>query len=331
MGRKSELAKATVNTSAAIANANIMKEAENNMNEQLLDKKHKIKTLIDENTTSSIERIWRIGYLVNEVIDKPAKHGGDDAFELLVTALDSGNRSFLNQAAHFARDFDKDQLKTLLTMRFKHTRRPISWPYIQRVLDINDEAPRTLLLTQACENEWSPEEFSNAKSKLQGKLLTDRHGGGRPVTVPSSLTGKLSNLEKVYSVILRNDEQIYRNPEQGILAAIKDIPADKLTDELIEQLDRDIEVASEVVTASQSLKNDLLEAKAIAEARKASHERHAREQQEEAIDAEYEVVDNKSTKLLEDNSKKTTTVSFAQQAAAKAMAYRRGAQKPVGV
>jgi hypothetical protein len=183
---------------------------------------------------------------------------------------------------------------------------------------VDDKKARRKLEQQICDNDWSPEELAEAIDRLRGKAVGDRHKGGRPVHVPPHLAGRLANFEKVGNIVVRNAGAIYRHPEVGFLKSINVIPADHITPELIEKIDRDIRVATQVRDTAQDVLGELQQARQIAERRAAEHAAQASAKGAAAIDAEF--------------SEKPKAIGHRPgKDGGNGATKSRGAQKPVGV
>jgi len=278
-----------------------------------------IRVMMEHSIRDGLKRIWKTGKLLKMASDNQETYG-PDALVHVVFVIGRWKRNFLEQAAHFYKDFDPEELKELLEMRTKYARDLITWSHVQRLLPVDDKKARRKLLQQTCENDWTPEELAEAIDRLRGKKVGDRHKGGRPVLVPPHLAGKLANFEKVAGIVVRNAKIMYSDPEVGFLRSINTIAADRITPELIEKIDREIEVATKVRDVAIEVLGQLQESRQIAERRSAEHAAKNSASTAEAVDAEF--------------SEKATPKAIGHKAGkdqGNGHAKSRGAQKPVGV
>lgn len=212
---------------------------------------------------TGIRHIHSVGKLVHDVDLDPDNKYGMDAMGR-VSAVVGHSRDFLYQTAHFARDFTDAQVEKLLKMRTARFNNPVTWMHIVRVLAVDTVSVRDKIFKQFCENDWTMEEFDAAVDKALGRTKSDRHAGGRPVNVPNTIVGRLMNAAKIGSVVNRNDKAIYRHEEFGFLTTVQKMPADKITSEVIKQIDDTEKVLAEAEAALAAIRADLEKAKAIA-------------------------------------------------------------------
>jgi hypothetical protein len=275
------------------------KVVERSMNAALRARTKRIRADMIDAIERGLRRIWGTGKDVKEVADNEATYGPDGLTKMKFV-LGRWKQAFLDQAAHFYKDFSAAELKELLKMRSKYSRDPINWQHIQKLLSVDDKRARGQLIKRLCENDWSPEELAEAIDRLRGKAVGDRHPGGRPVAIPPHLTGRLANFEKVGKIVVRNAGAIYRHPEYGFVRSVQNLPPDRITTDLIDKIDRDITVAAQVRDTAQDVLNELEEARRLAERRSAEHVAQSAAKTAAAIDTQFS---EKATKALEDRSK----------------------------
>jgi hypothetical protein len=215
---------------------------------------------------SAVKRHWHLGKLIMDAVDKETDKEQALRFLRIYTSV---SQAYINQWCAFYRAFrNDDDINYLIAARRKtFNDTPLSWMYIQKLLTVNDPTQIRKLIEQTCDKDWEPEDLQKAIDKLMGRQLGDRHAGGRPIHVPHSVSGKLSNLQKVVRIIPRNMTLIYKNAEEGILKSIKEMPADKISNELVSEIESSATLVQTTIGSMQDLLNDLQQAQATAEER----------------------------------------------------------------
>jgi hypothetical protein len=275
----------------------------------------------EKGVTDNLLRYWTLGRMVKEVIDADSKYGVD-TLKLLRDYCGDFRYSYLSQMAHFYRDVNEKQLKNLLTLRMKYTGLPITWVYIQKVLCVDNPEKVDELLHKTCEHNWSVEELGAAVDKIFGRNRGSRHGGGRKIQVPPTITGRLAACGKVSEVWCKKAEAIFLHEAHGFVSSIETMPADKITPELIEGIDVNVKVLASMEEIVTRVRQSLQEARQAAQRRAATQAQANADKTADALDAE-------STKR-EKTSPPEETPDGAPTKPVKE-SKRRGAQVAVGV
>jgi hypothetical protein len=134
-------------------------------------------------------------------------------------------------------------------------------------------------------------------------------------------------------IFIRNEKAIYRNEAHGFVKSIAEMPADKISPELIEKMEEDIQLTWRLEQTAIDVRRELEAALKLARERAAAQasimaqsddaERDHAQCDDEPVDVEFE--EKKPAPRLEDKSQK------AGQAQGNGPARKRGAQNPIGI
>jgi hypothetical protein len=279
-------------------------EIEREMNADLKKVLESVRGWLAKNVTGNLKRIWALGRAVKRVHTKTHKYGAR-AVERLAAVLVYDKR-LLHKAMQFYEAFPLKDLEDLLSHRMRVTKEPVTYVHIEQLLRIGDVAARKKMLKQCVENNWTPEELSYYVSvslrQLSGKP-TETHAGGRPVKVPTTIVQLLHNFEKASGTLVRNDPLMYTHPMINFVRYAADLPADKITPELLAKMDECIGNLDSAMMVLAKVKPQLLEAKVKAEQKMA-----AQSADQGVIDAE--IISTESKK--EESPKKRLTQRAAK-------------------
>jgi len=240
------------------------------------------KQLIERSLSHALAASWEVGKIFTTACEH--EQDPDEARHALILYTDLSPR-YMDQWTCFYRAFsDEADRDRLFSARMKMRNTPLTWPYIQKLITISDKAEIMKLIDQVCENDWSVDELQAAIDRLFNKAVGQRHAGGRPVSVPPTLSGKIANLQKIVGFIPRNAHIIYQHPQNGILKTLSELPADRITPELVESLDAALNSLVEAGETIQNLQGDLQRGLAIAQERAGRHTQAMAEREADDID-----------------------------------------------
>jgi hypothetical protein len=301
------------------------------MTPALLGKANKVGDMLNQFALDNLKRVWSIGAIIVDVKENPEKYGQTELadgsklppFDAMAVSL-GYSRSFLTQLEAFRRKFNEEELKALLEMRSRAYGRPVTWQNVQRLLWLDNHKTRERLLNQLCENSWDDGQLIEAVDKALNRGAADRHAGGRPVTIPPTLDGRLNNCIKVGGIWARNVDAIYTNGLFGFVHTVETLPADKLTQPLMDKMDAAEDQIDKVIEKAEEVKRELANARETAQRRVEEHVKAQEEKEAEAVDADYVIKD--PNMQLEDHSNDEKPADSDGEAPR----HRRGAQEPVG-
>lgn len=217
-----------------------------------------IRSKLEKANAGYLQVVHEIGERVAELQDSPADKYGPDPVRQLMTVLDMEDRGFLIKAARFFRLVSESTLKTLLESRSKAGNRPITWGHIIAIMAVDqDGGDKVTQAMRAKFKEFAKMVFAEDLSVTE---LTDRvraelrggsrgGGGGRPLSIPPRLSGKLDNLAGVLNVVVRNHFQIWSHQDYGFERAVADLPADQIDESLLASIAARRELAQQAVDA----------------------------------------------------------------------------------
>lgn len=237
-------------------------EAARTMCPLLVAKMQQIKKLLIEQEQVTLKRAWNMGKLVKELSDNRIKYDPAEQRPVEKVALVLNySQHYLYQVARFCRDFSEEHLQNLLAMETARGSK-LSWMHIQALLVVDDIPTRNRILAQWMASEWTMEEYKSAIDKALGRTAANRHKGGPKFGIPSSISGKVTALTKQSDLFIRKDEHVFRHKDHSILKSIEAMPADKVTSELIAQIDESRKKIDQLLDeVLPNLREDLAKAK----------------------------------------------------------------------
>jgi hypothetical protein len=219
----------------------------------------RIRVQLAMDASSTLKRKWLIGKEINQVYaDTTGKYGDDPVGK--INAVVGYTKDYARKILRFHNEFSEEMLGVLTESRLSKTKKPIIWNHVLYLLEVPAD-DREMLIDRIVDEDLTPAAL--------GELIRERYPKGasgktgRPVKVPCSLTGKLDNLSKVLTVLLRNNDAIWAAEGHGILSDAYDLPADKVDEQVEHRLEDDIERAQAAIASLTALLNDLHEAKKI--------------------------------------------------------------------
>lgn len=212
----------------------------------------------------TLEHSWKLGQVFKSIVDNEAKYGVGALQQL---AIYTGySYELLYQSMRFYTGFDEKELKELMARRTAISGNMVTYFQALKLASVDDKKVRTKLLDDICENDWTFEEL-NEHMRTLGVTKTANAGSGRPVAIPSTLSARLENFSKIAHVIVRNKDLMWMHDEYGFLPAITEIPADKITPDLVAKFDRQINDAEKAIETLTAVKEELEKAREKAQER----------------------------------------------------------------
>lgn len=259
-----------------------LKEIENSMNVALRKILEGVRTWIVRNVEWGLRRTWKLGKTLKRVHDQEAKYGSRAVERMSEVLL--CDKGVLTKAMHFYRAFPEKKLEKLLKLRMKVSGEPVTYTHIDKLITVPNEAQRDKLLQECVDNDWTPEELAYhiqvmyREATGQTKLP---HAGGRPRKVPTTIVQLLTNFERATGVLVRDDPLMYNHPLVNFVRFVDNLPADKVTPELLARVDTCLDNIDKATVVLDSVKPQLLEARARAE-----RKMQAQAEQQGIVDAE---------------------------------------------
>lgn len=211
----------------------------------------------------TLEHSWKLGQVFKSAIDNEGKFGTGALQQLAVYT--GYSYELLYQTMRFYTCFDEKELKDLMARRTAYGNM-ITYFQALKLTAITDKKARIKLLDDICENDWTLEELSDAMKSL-GVAKSGNVGSGRPVKVPSTLSARLENFSKIAHVIVRNKDLVWMHDKHGFLPTITEIPADKITPDVLAKFDRQINDAEKAIETLTAVKEELEKAREKAQER----------------------------------------------------------------
>lgn len=162
------------------------------MRDELRVKLGEIEQIISDSRSFTLRSYYQLGKVVLEVRENPDVYG-PDAWDQLCKAL-PGYRRTMQNAAIFRKNFTEAEFDELLQMRDEESGFAIQWSHVVLVLGIEDKKLRKQLLQQALKKKLDARDFHETVKAAMGGA---RRAGGRPVTMPDSLRGQVSQVYRV--------------------------------------------------------------------------------------------------------------------------------------
>lgn len=244
-----------------------MKSIEAHMNPDLKKVLEGVRRWIIRNVEWGLRRTWKLGQRIKRVHDQEARYGANAVGR--VARVLSCERSVLDKAMHFYRDFPPKKLEHLLKLRMKVSGEPVTYTHVVHLLSVVDEARRDRLLRECVENDWTAEELhynirvSHREETGQTRLA---HAGGRPRKVPTTIVQLLTVFERTTGVLVRDDPLMYNdNSLTNFLHLVDNLPPDRVTPELLAKVDSCLSNIDRAVAILTDIKPQLVEARARAE------------------------------------------------------------------
>lgn len=248
-----------------------LEAAETDMPPALLRREAKLAAQLDRYFKGGLQFQWLFGAELRKIRDNPKGIYGPDPIPALARKW-RYHRSLLDKMIHFCFDFDKETVKMMSVRRSAIGGTRISWAHIEVLLTVSDSHMRRSLLESFYEEDWTPSELAKAHWTLIGGRVRAA-GAGRPVKIPNTLVKRLETFDKFGGIIVRNEKAIWRHDEFGFLVSVEELPADKITPQLIQHLREDVILADQALSALSAVRGDLAQAAAMAESKAAEQAR----------------------------------------------------------
>jgi hypothetical protein len=215
-----------------------------------------IRNKLEKANTHYLQMVHEIGEDVVEVQDEKSGKYGPDPVGLMTVALEFEERGFLVKAARFHRLVPDSVLTWLTDSRSKAANRPITWGHVTAILGV-DQSGCTAAQMRAKFKEYAKMVFDEDLSiiELTARVRRDLRdgkpgaGGGRPLAIPTHLTGKLENLANILGTLVRNHHQIWSHPKHGFTQTIADMPAAHINETVLASLLARRDLAREAAVA----------------------------------------------------------------------------------
>lgn len=220
----------------------------------------KVQDYLNRMSEFALRHLWKLGRRLHQIETDGSGKFGRDPIGAMSSVLDFGpDRGRLARILHFYRDFPEDLLEWTLRQRMRLSRRQITWSHIIWIMSLPTLKDRRMFLEKTFANDWSADQLVEEIRRYLGRPV---RGGGRPLAIPRTLELKLDNMTKVLKVYVRNDREIWRHPQHGILAALASLPSDSDVSRVREKIDNAIKLVESAATAATEQLALLQEARA---------------------------------------------------------------------
>jgi hypothetical protein len=224
----------------------------------------RLKKLIQQAFQTQLQKLWEMGHIIHEVLEKA--DNVDEARDSLAEYTSLSQR-YLSQLRRFYQIFPSPKdIQDLLDLRFRTSGNPITWAHVQKLLTLENRQAMQIA-EKACAEDWTPEELQRAIDQVKGQKVHERHGGGRPVRVPVTFSGRLLDLRKAANNWKRNDQAIWRHEQYGFLRSLEELPDSQLNEELLDLLNENLEALRIVEQTAMELQGELQRVRARLEER----------------------------------------------------------------
>lgn len=207
----------------------------------------KVQDYLNRMSEFALRHLWKLGRRLHQIETDSSGKFGSDPIGAMSSVLDIGpDRGRLARILHFYRDFPEDLLEWTLRQRMRFSRRQITWSHIVWIMSLPTLKDRRAFLEKTFANDWSPDQLIEEIRRYLGRPV---RGGGRPLAIPRTLETKLDNMNKILKVYVRNDREIWRHPQHGIIAALDSLPSGADVSRIVEKIDATIALVESAATA----------------------------------------------------------------------------------
>lgn len=186
----------------------------------------------NSSVTDTIEKKWHLGEIVEQLKDKDLTRPKSGTKPVNPTKVLAGaigcSGSYLNKSAQLYRAYPGSDKLAWLTSRRTQKGKPLTYGHMEQLLrlrsDTDSNAKYDEVLKEALANDWSPEEIDQKIKTDKQKEGRSVGKGGRPTPVPGTVFQQLARLLEQTDIIVKNDGELYSNPEHNFMARIKSMP-----------------------------------------------------------------------------------------------------------
>jgi hypothetical protein len=213
-----------------------------------------------------LSRMWVQGRRI-ENLKRPeyqkAKDGGKPINPVALLAKYEGvSESYLDKKARLYRVFKTEEERDkLLSLRMKNSGKPLTWAHMEQLLKFYPADGKSTeaydnMLKRTLEEDLAPADIDqHLKSSRRVNGEQEARGGGRPVSVPPTLHGRLSKAIKQTDALMRAFEEIYDNDEYNFIQSVKDMDQEAVaqsSNELVTTIGKLRDNMEELVQAMQA-------------------------------------------------------------------------------
>lgn len=235
MGRQSLRTRASRVQSTAADITEQRATAIESMNRPLLQKFNRIENAVNDMRAQNLRFYHQLGKICHEISEDPGRYVGRDgtpALTLIERALSTQART-LRKATEFARKYDDNELEHLIGLFNTDTNYQLNWGHVSYLLSLPTPTKRQQFAEEAVEKMLDPGALHALIRRRTGRT----GGHGRKHEMPKTVEAQIRQVLSESTKWLRKSNEVWAGSEESVFGNILNLPAEKMDQEMVEQLE----------------------------------------------------------------------------------------------
>jgi hypothetical protein len=196
----------------------------------------RIKTWFEKHHTHTLQTRYELGQHVRAIHDAESQGGREAYGKGIIGRLAEvfgWDDAVLYGALQIARAYTEAEIRKLTQQR-RADHQPLPYSHVRALATVDDKKRRKALLDRALAECWTAAELGEAIRKAGGSQSDGTQG--RKLVVPRDLPALLRQQESIVEDFLKRSRNVWEKPSHSLMHEATRVPADKLTQERVEEV-----------------------------------------------------------------------------------------------